>query len=76
MKRDEVIAKMFEMAVQITGENSDNWTWEAQTAIWDMCSDWNAEHDESEILMCDYQTEDSEFVNGFMIEDYWFVVEA
>lgn len=80
MTRDETISKMFTMAWAITGKNSDKWTRDAEDEIWDMSLDWNREHyngtgDEAEIFMCEYQTEDSEFVNGFMIEDDYFIVE-
>lgn len=79
-KRDKLINKMVKMAIAITGKNSDKWTRDAENAIWEMCSDWNSEHydgmyDEAEIFMCDYQTDDSEFVNGFMIEDDYFIIE-
>jgi len=81
MTRNELINKMVEMAVKITGKNSDNWTRSAENEIWRLCSDWNSEHydgmyDDAEIFMCEYQTEDSEYVNGFMIEDDCFIVEA
>jgi hypothetical protein len=79
-ERDRLIEKMVKMAIAITGKNSDKWTWDAEMAIWDLCSDWNSEHydgmyDEAEIFMSDYQTEDSEYVNGFMIEDDYFIRE-
>lgn len=74
-KRNELIRKMVKLAVQITGKNSGKWTWEKANKIWDMCSDWNREHEDCEIFMCDYCSEDSEVVDGFMIEDDFFIYE-
>jgi hypothetical protein len=76
MNREQTITKMLKMAVAITGKCSDDWTLDKETEIWNTCLDWNAEHEDEEIFMCEYQTDDSEFVNGFMIEDDYFIVEA
>lgn len=80
MERNEIIAKMMKMANEITGKNSDNWTWDAERAIWRMCFDWNSEHEDEEIFMCecdhDEEGNPTESVCGFYIEDDWFIVEA
>ena len=71
-KRDQTIMKMMKMANELLG----NYTYDKCRAIWDMCSDWNSKHEGSEeIFMCEYQSDDSEFVNGFMIEDDIWVFE-
>lgn len=73
-KRDEVINLMMDKANDLV---KNGWTRDGEMEIWNICSDWNSEHyegsyDEAEIFMCDYQSEDSDTVNGFMIEDdYW-----
>lgn len=68
MNRDQVISKMYEMANKIgIREEAD--------AIWALCSDWNREHPDEEIFMCEYQSDGSECVDGFMIEDDWWVFE-
>ena len=77
MTRNEMIDKLVRMAIAITGDNSGKGTWDDHMAIWTACNDWNAEHGEDEeIFMSEYQTEDSEVVNGIMIEDDYFIFEA
>lgn len=66
--RATVIRKMYELA---NAMKRTGWTRDCENAIWEMASDYNRTHDD-EIFMCDYQSDDSEYVNGFMIEDdYW-----
>ena len=63
-----VIGKMQELA---NAMKRTGWSRDGENAIWEMASDYNRTHDD-EICMCDYQSDDSEYVNGFMIEDdYW-----
>lgn len=52
----------------------ENYSWEANSELWEMASSWNSEHDESEeIFMCEIWEEDGYDGNGFMIEDdYWY----
>ena len=71
MKRADVIAEMIKRA------NSLLKAWDRDTfdSIWRMCSDWNGSHEDDEIFMCEYQSDDSEYVNGFMIEDDYWVFE-
>ena len=76
MTRNEMINKLRKMAIAITGDNSGKGTYDDHMAIWTMCNDWNREHEEEEIFMCEYQTEDSEYANGIMIEDDYFIFEA
>ena len=68
MNREQLISRMFDMANKVeTRDDAD--------AIWKLCLDWNREHPDEEIFMCDYQSDDSEYVNGFMIEDVYWVFE-
>ena len=69
MTRDEYIKEMFKKANELV----KNYTWEKNRELWDMASDWNANHEErEEILMCEICKEDGYEGNGFMIEDdYW-----
>lgn len=76
MTRNEMIDKLVRMAIAITGDNTSAGSWDATMEMWDLCSDWNREHEEEEIFMCEYQTEDSEYANGIMIEDDYFIFEA
>lgn len=75
MTRNEMIDKLVRMAIAITGDNSGKGTWDDHMAIWTACNDWNDEHEDEEIFMSEYQTEDSEVVNGIMIEDDYFIFE-
>lgn len=77
MTRRETIEKMIQMAKEITGENSENWTRDKENAIWDICYDWNREHydghyDEAEIFMCEMWKADGYEHDGFFIEDDYF----
>lgn len=68
MTREQTISGMIAKANEL---KRNGWTRDGENAIWDMASDYNRTHDD-EIFMCEYQSDDSEYVNGFMIEDdYW-----
>ena len=71
MNREKLISKMRDMANKLINK----WTREEEDAIWTLCLDWNREHPDEEIFMCEYQSDDSEYVNGFMIEDDCWVFE-
>ena len=64
-KREKVLEKMFKLAVDVV----DNYTAEKNNKLWDMSLDWNREHEDCEIIMCE-TCDDNGNVNGFMIEDY------
>lgn len=70
MTRIQTIKKMIKMANELV----KNYTWEQNKELWDMCCDWNRNHDESEeIFMCEIWAEDGYDGDGFMIEDdIWF----
>lgn len=68
MTREQTIREMITKANEL---KRNGWTRDGENAIWDMALDYNRSHDD-EIFMCEYQSEDSDYVNGFMIEDdYW-----
>ena len=68
MTRDTAISKMIRQANLL---KKNGWTRDGENAIWDIASEYNRTHDD-EIFMCEYQSDNSEYVNGFMIEDdYW-----
>lgn len=75
MTRTQTIDKMIKKAKAITGTNSKNWTRDAENKIWDMAYDWNSNHDDSEIFMCEIWKDDGYDFDGFMIEDDYFVYE-
>ena len=56
-------------------ELTKKYSYDLYSEIWEMASDWNRNHEDEEIFMCDYQSDNSEFVNGFMVEDYVFIIE-
>lgn len=68
MSREQVLSRMYDMANKVE-------TKEELDAIWALCSDWNREHPDEEIFMSDYQSDGSDYVNGFMIEDDWYIFE-
>lgn len=71
MTREKLISKMMDKANELL----DNWTRDGEDEIWTMCLDWNSENPDAEIFMCEYQSEGSEYVDGFMIEDDYWVFE-
>lgn len=71
-KREKMIAKMCKKANAL----HKNYTWEGWKKIWDMCSDWNSTHPESEeIFMCEHWNEETDLVDGFYIEDDYWIFE-
>lgn len=74
MTREQTIMTMMQKANQLLKEGYSH---DKMMEIWDMASDWNDEHEDEkeQIFMSDYQSEDSEFVNGFMIEDDFWLFE-
>lgn len=68
MTKEAIIKKMMQKANKML---RDGWSRDSENAIWELAFDYNRTHDD-EIFMCEYQSDDSEYVNGFMIEDdYW-----
>lgn len=71
-KREKMIRKMFKMANAL----KRNYTLEGWENIWDMCSDWNSSHPENEeIFMCEHCNEETGLVDGFYIEDDYWIFE-
>lgn len=71
MEREKVIMEMIRRANSLL----KSWNRDLFDSIWTMCIDWNREHEDDEIFMCEYQSDDSEYVNGFVIEDDYWVFE-
>lgn len=70
MTREETIKKMMKLANEIMGKNGKNWTRQKEDEIWNLSLDYNRDHEDDEIFMCEYG--DGDDVEGFMIEDdYW-----
>jgi hypothetical protein len=59
------------MANDLYKDHAENWTWTAEQKIWTICCDWNRDHEDEEIFMCE-TSDDDDNVNGFMIEDDLF----
>ncbi len=71
MTKEQMISKMVDKANKLA--QSNDWDFLKVAEIWDMCSDWNREHDDynEQIFMCDHDNDDN-IVDGFYIEDdYW-----
>ena len=71
-ERQKYINKMVELANDIV----KNYTWEKWERLWSMSSDWNSKHSEKEeIAMCEHENDEG-VVDGFYIEDdYWIIPE-
>ena len=65
MTREKMIEKMMNKANAL----QKRWSWTAQQEIWTMCCDWNSEHEDEEIFMCEHESEETGLVDGFYIED-------
>lgn len=73
MTRTDTIRNMMSKANRMLKEG---WSSDVVSELWETASEWNSNHDEEEyIFMSDYQSDDSEVVNGFMIEDDFWVFE-
>ncbi len=70
MTRDKMIEKLMEMASELI----KSYDYEKNNKMWELCSDWNTEHEDEEIFMSDVAGDDN-VVNGFMIEDYIYYWE-
>lgn len=69
MTRDEMIRTLVNIANRLV----KNYSWDLNSKMWDLCCDWNAEHDDAEIFMSEVSDDDDNVI-GFMIEDdtwYW-----
>ena len=75
MSKDKMVLKLMKMAGEITGKNTEKYTWEKYRKLWDMCYDWNSEHPDCEIFMCDMSKADGDEHDGFYIEDDYFIFE-
>lgn len=64
MNREEQMKKIWAKMVNLQKE----YTWAKYVEVWDMCSDWNREHPEEEIFMCEHFDED-DHVDGICLED-------
>ena len=76
MTKAQVIRKMYEKANMVMR----NWTRDGENEIWDMALNWNRNHEDDEIFMCEFSQDaegnDTGRVTGFMIEDdYWLYEE-
>ena len=69
-KKEKTIRKMWEMVDKLYG----NYSRDEEMKIWDLCYEWNSEHEDDEIFMCETGDEGNT-VNGFMIEDDCFYYE-
>ena len=72
LTKDEMISKLVGMANKLV----KHYSYDLNKRMWTLCSDWNREHPDEEIFMCEECFNGSETVNGFYIEDdYWIIPE-
>ena len=72
MTREKVINEMVTRANAL----KKKYSYEMFNEIWDMCFEWNSNHEEAEIFMCEHENEETGMVDGFYIEDdYWIIAE-
>ena len=71
----QVLLEMHKQAIAISGRNASKWARDAENAIWQMASDWNSDHPDDEIFMCEKYDEEQEKVIGFYIEDDWYITD-
>lgn len=69
LTRSKVLDTMYKKAYAMMG---GNYSKQCENAIWRMASDWNSEHPDEEIFMCEYSNT-SNRVDGFCIEDDYFL---
>ena len=67
--------KMFEQLVNMANNLVKDYSYDKMSKLWDACNEWNDKHPDEEIFMCDGCFNDSETVNGFYIEDYYWIIE-
>lgn len=68
--RSEVLENLRKMA----NELSRNYSSELNRQMWRLCLDWNSDHGDAEIFMC--ESEDGDGRDIFCIEDdYWYYGE-
>lgn len=69
MTREQTIETMMNKANELL---RNGWNREGENKIWSMCSDWNRDNPNNEIFMCEHENDDTHMVDGFYIEDdYW-----
>ena len=71
MTRDKMINNLMAMAKEMV----KNYTWDKYCAIIDTCTDWNRDHEDEEIFVCDICEADGYEGNGIMVEDDYFLYE-
>lgn len=73
MKKEKMIDKLIRQSLKIL-ENDKSYSKEDELKIWRECSDWNSEHSDNEIFMCEYSGHYSTTqVIGYTIEDDIFI---
>lgn len=65
-KRETTLKKLYTMALELTKK----YDYETNYKMWTLCLDWNSEHPEKEIFMCDDEDENGTY--RFFIEDDYF----
>lgn len=69
MARQEMINKLMTMAREL----AKNYSWNRYMALFDMCCDWNRDHEESEeIFVCEIYKADGYENDGIIVEDDYF----
>lgn len=64
--REEVLNKLYGMALEL----SKKYSYATNYKMWTLCSDWNSDHEDEEIFMCEDEDENGKY--RFYIEDDYF----
>lgn len=66
---------LIEKLIHYVNEHFSTWSFDDYCAVQRRISDWNSEHEDDEIFMCDISNREDDVCNGFMIEDVCFYFE-
>ena len=68
----KTIETMVSMANELVRNKYSDNAYDLNNKIWEMALDFNHEHDDEEIFMCEHVNDETGLVDGFYIEDdYW-----
>lgn len=68
--RKDTLKRLYEMA----NELAKKYDYEKNYDMWSLCCDWNSEHEDEEIFMCEDEDENGEY-RYFIEDDYFYLGE-
>ena len=69
-KRDKTIERLHKMALKL----SKKFDYDLNKKMWTLCYDWNSEHEDAEIFMCDDEDEEGRY-RYFIEDDYYYLAD-